>query len=72
MKASLEGCSGKQCQQLQQLIETYKEVSQELQGLPPKPEVEQEIQLFLELLLPTIGLYRQSIIEAKEVKKKLQ
>jgi len=29
MKASLEGCSGKQCQQLQQLIEPYKGVFQE-------------------------------------------
>jgi hypothetical protein len=72
MKASLEGCSGKQRQQLQQLIEAYKEVFQEPQGLPPKREVEHEIQLLLESPLPNIGLYRKSIIEADEVKKQLQ
>jgi hypothetical protein len=32
MKESLEGCSGKKHQQLQQLIEAYKEVFQEPQG----------------------------------------
>jgi hypothetical protein len=72
MKESLEGCSGKQCQQLQQLIESYREVFQEPQGLPPKHEVEHEIQLFPESPLPNIGLYRKSIIEEDEVKKQLK
>ena len=35
-------------------------------------EVEHEIQLLLESSLLNIALYRQSIIEANEVKKKLQ
>jgi hypothetical protein len=58
-------------QKLQQLIESYREVFQEPQGLPPKREVEHEIQLLLESPLPNIGLYRKSIIEADEVKKKV-
>jgi hypothetical protein len=43
MKASLEGCSGEQRQQLQQLIKSYKEVFQVPQGLPHKREVEHKI-----------------------------
>jgi len=58
MKVSLEGCSGEQCQQLQQLIESYREVFQYPQGLQPKREVGHKIQLFLESPLPNIELYR--------------
>jgi hypothetical protein len=36
MKESLEGCSDEQHKKIQQLIEAYKEVFQEPQGLPPK------------------------------------
>jgi hypothetical protein len=48
------------------------EVFQEPQGLPPKREVEHEIQLLPESPLPNIGLYRKSIIKEDEVKKQLQ
>ncbi|KAH9312832.1 hypothetical protein KI387_027867, partial [Taxus chinensis] len=48
------------------------EVFQAPSGLPPKQEVEHEIQLLPELRLPNIGLYRQSLLESTEVKKKLQ
>jgi len=58
IRASLEVFSGEQHQQLQQLIEVYKELFQEPQDLPPKREVEHEIQLLLESRLPNIGLYR--------------
>jgi hypothetical protein len=46
-------------------------VFQEHKGIPPKREVEHEIELFLESPLSNIGLYRQFILEANEVKKKL-
>ena len=70
VNVSLEGCSGEQRQQL--LIESYRELFQEPQGLLPKREVEHEIQLLLESPLPNIRLYRQSIIEVDEVKKHIQ
>ena len=41
----------------------------EPKGLPPKREVEHEIQLFLDSPLPNIGLYGQFFIEESEVKK---
>ncbi len=44
----------------------------ELKGLPPKREVEHEIQQFPDSTLPNIGLYRKYIIEASEVKKQLE
>jgi hypothetical protein len=69
MKAYLEVCSGEKRQQLQQLIESYKDVFQEPQGMPPKREVEHEIQLFPYSPLPNIGIYRQSFIEIDEVRK---
>ena len=69
MKASLEGCSGEQHQQLQQLIESYKEVFEEIQELPPNREVEHEIQLLQESSLPNIGLYRKCMIEENDVNK---
>jgi hypothetical protein len=72
MKSSLEGFSGEQHRQLQLLIESYREVFQEAQGLPPKREVEQKIQLLTKSPLPNIGLYRKSIIEENEVNKQLQ
>jgi hypothetical protein len=72
MKASLEGCSGEQCQQLQQLIEAYMEVFQEPHRMPPKREVDNEIQLFPESLLTNIEMYMQSVIKTNEVKKQLQ
>jgi hypothetical protein len=40
--------------------------------IPPKREVEHEIQLFPDSSLPNIGLYRPSILEEDEVKKQLQ
>ena len=71
MKASLEGCSGKQRQKIQKLIKSYGEVFQEPRGLPPRREVEHEIQLLPESPLPIIGIYRNSVIEAYKVNKKL-
>jgi len=72
MKVFLEGCSGKQFQQLQQLSESEKEVFKEPHMLPSKWEVEHDIQLLMESSLPNIGLYRKSLIESDDVKKKPQ
>jgi len=47
-------------------------VFEELKWIPPKGEVEHEIQLFRDSPLPNIGLYKPLVIEASEVKKQLQ
>lgn len=57
---------------MEELLQAYKDVFQEPKGLPPKREVEHKIQLLLDFPLPNIGLYRQFVIEASEVKKPLQ
>ena len=44
----------------------------ETKGIPPKRDVEQEIQLLPDSPLLNICLCRQSIVEENEVKKKLQ
>jgi len=70
-KASLEKCTKKQKQQLEDLLQAYMDVFQEPKGLPPKREVEHEIQLLRDSTLPNIRLYRKFLIEASEVNKKL-
>ena len=45
------------------------DVFREPKGLPPKIEVEHEIQQFLDSPLPHIGMYREYVIEASEVMK---
>jgi hypothetical protein len=57
---------------LKEILQTYKEVFQALEGIPPKRKVEHETQLLLDSPLPNVGLYRQSILESDEVKKQWQ
>jgi hypothetical protein len=72
VKASLEGCTKKKKHQLKELLQACRKVFQEPKGLPPNREVEHEIQLLPDFPLPNIGLYKQSILKADEVKKQLQ
>lgn len=60
--ASLEGCTKKQKQQLEEFLQAYKNVFREPTGLPPKREVEHEIQLLPNSPSPNIRLYRQLVI----------
>ena len=57
-KTSLEGCTKKQKQKLEELLQAYKDVFRDHKGLPLKREVEIEIQLLPDSPLPNIGLYR--------------
>jgi hypothetical protein len=47
-------------------------VFKEPKGIPPNRDVEHKIQLLPNSPILNIGLYRQSILEASKVKKKLQ
>jgi hypothetical protein len=71
VKASLEGCTKEKKYLLEELLQEDKGVFNEPNGLPPKRNLEQEIQLLLESPLLNIGLYRQFVLEANEVKKQL-
>lgn len=42
-KASLEGCTNKHKQQLEESLQEYKDVFWETKGLPPKREVKHQI-----------------------------
>jgi hypothetical protein len=72
VKISSEGCTKENKHELEELLKKYREVFQEPKGLPPKREVEHEIQLFPNSSLLNIGLYRQFILEENKVKKELQ
>jgi hypothetical protein len=69
VKVSLEGCTKENKQYLEEFLQGYRGVFQEPKGIPPKREMKQKIQL---LTLPIIGLYIYFVLEANEVKKKLQ
>jgi hypothetical protein len=56
---------------LEEVLQTYRGVFKEPKGIFPKRDVEHKTQLFPESPLLNIGLYRQSILEANEVKKNL-
>ena len=71
-KESLEECTKEHKHQLEEVLHAYRGVFQEHKGIPPKREVEHKIQLLLDSSLSNIGLYRQSILKANEVKKQLQ
>jgi len=66
---SLEGCTKEQKHQLEELLQAYRGVLQELKGIPPKREVEHGIQLLPDSPLSNVGQYRQFVMEANEVKK---
>jgi hypothetical protein len=72
VKISLEGCTKEKKHQLDELLHEYKGVFKDPKGIPPKRDVEHEIQLLPDSPLPNIGLYRKFILEVNEVKKQLQ
>jgi hypothetical protein len=54
---------------LEDFLQGYKGVVKDPKGIPPKRDVEHEIQLLLDSPFPNIGLYRDFILEVNEVKK---
>jgi len=62
VKASLEGCTKENKNQLEEFPNEYRGFFKEPKRIPTKRDVEHEIQLLSESPLPNIGLYRQSIL----------
>jgi hypothetical protein len=69
---AFKGCDPKHKDELVKIISNYDEVFQEPQGLPPRREIQHEIQLQQDAPLPNIGMYRLSVLENEEIKKQVQ
>jgi hypothetical protein len=54
------------------IVSDYDEIFQVPKGLPPKRQVEHEIQLQQDVPLPNIGMYKLSVLENVEIKKHVQ
>lgn len=69
---SFEICDDKLKSDLFDVVSKHGEMFQEPKGLPPKRGIQHEIQLQQDVPLPNIGMYRMSIMESLEIKKKIQ
>ncbi|KAM1507546.1 hypothetical protein TB2_016612 [Malus domestica] len=58
--------------EIEKLQENFKDLFQDVQGLPPQRAVEHEIHLVGDSPLPNLGLYRTSLTESEEIKKQIQ
>ena len=54
------------------MVNGHHEMFQEPIGLPPKREIQHEVQLQQDCPLPNIGMYRMSIMENDEIKRKIK
>ena len=54
------------------MVNGHHEIVQELTGLPPKREIQHEIQLQQDCPLPNIGMYHMSIMENAKIKRKIK
>jgi hypothetical protein len=69
---SFQGCDTKLKSNLFEVVNQYDEMFKEPKGLPPKREIQHEIQLQQDCPLPNIGMYRMSVMENVEIKKQIQ
>jgi hypothetical protein len=69
---AFKGCDPAHKDELVKVISNYDEIFQEPTGLPPKREIQHEIQLQQDAPLPNIGMYRLSVLENAEIKKQVQ
>ena len=57
---------------LYDVVDAHHEMFQEPTGLPPKREIQHEIQLQQDCPLPNINMYRMSIMENVEIKRQIK
>jgi hypothetical protein len=69
---SFQGCDPPHKEELIDIVSKYDDIFQELDGLPPKREIQHEIHLQHDYSLPNVGMYRMSIVEMTEIKKQVQ
>ncbi|KAI5350964.1 hypothetical protein L3X38_003855 [Prunus dulcis] len=61
-----------QCSNIGKLQEKFKDLFQDVHGLPPRRAVQHDIQLIGDSPLRNLGLYRTSVTESDEIKKQIQ
>jgi hypothetical protein len=66
------GCDPSHKKELTDIVSKYDDISQELDGLPPQREIQDEIHLQQDSPLPNVGMYRMSVVEMTEIKKQVQ
>lgn len=69
---AFKGCDPKHKSEMVKVISAYDDLFQEPKGLPPKREIQHEIQLQADAPLPNIGMYRLSVLQNEEIKKQVQ
>jgi hypothetical protein len=69
---AFQGCDPSHKKELTDIVSKYDDIFQELDGLPPKREIQHEIHLHQDSPLPNVGMYRMSVVEMTEIKKKVQ
>jgi hypothetical protein len=69
---AFQGCDPSHKDEMIGVISNYDEISQKPGGLPPKREIQHEINLQQDAPLPNVGMYRMSAVEMAEIKKQVQ
>ena len=67
-----EGCDPKLKSELYVVVNAHHEMFQEPTRLPPKRDIQHEIQLQQDCPLPNIDMYRMSIMENSEIKRQIK
>lgn len=65
---ALDGCDPHYKEEVKEVIFEFEDLFQELKELPPKRDIQHEIQLHQNITLPNIGLDINSIMESEEIK----
>jgi hypothetical protein len=71
-KKSFQGCDPKLKSYLYEVVNQYDEIFQEPKGLPPKRDIQHEIQLQQDCPLPNICMYMILVMENVQIKKQIQ
>jgi hypothetical protein len=67
-----QGCDPYHKHELIHIVSNYDDISQELDGLNPKREIQHEIHHQHDSPLPNVGMYRISVVEMTKIKKQVQ
>lgn len=69
---AFKGCDPKHKDEMVKVVSAYDDFLQEPKGLPPKREIQHEIQLQPKVPLPNIGMYHLLVLQNEEIKKQVQ